>query len=469
MGKIEPIREEIQYWQRVSQLEAGRAEVLRYTAQGAPIGKILNTLCQRSEEFNPAMKTSVLLLNQDNQTLHPIASVSLPQEYCDALEGVKIGIGVGSCGTAAFSKKRVIVEDINNHPYWSQYKQLALRAGLQSCWSEPIIGANGKVFGTFAIYYNHPHKPTKKDLHFIETSANLAAVVFENNATREQLTEANRLLSQTIDKRNQELKQVNQKLSALIEKQSQNAQLKLETEKEITVKELLSGFAHEMNTPLGVALTAISSGSNDIDELLTCVKEQQLTQSQAIRLLEGLSEKAELSQSSLFKACELIRQFKAMDSVANYYSDEQFDVQTFLADMKDTIHHELGFTNLSYDCPPNVLCHSRYALKQLLLSLAENSVQHGFNNSHDDQITIGVSHSGQYIHVTYCDNGTGIAKKDRKRVFEPFYSPHKSKGHVGLGLNIIRNIVYSVFQGSIELVDSPVGVRFQVSISKRSS
>ena len=144
-------KEGISYWKLASALEEGRNQVLRLVARNKKLELILNTLCQKAQIYNPEMLCSILRLNNDTKTLHPIASVSLPDFYCQALDGVSIGAGVGSCGTAAFTKNRVIVEDINTHPYWNQYKNLALEAGLQACWSEPIIGADGIVFGTFAM------------------------------------------------------------------------------------------------------------------------------------------------------------------------------------------------------------------------------------------------------------------------------------------------------------------------------
>ncbi len=176
---------------RENKLESDRGEVLRVAAQGGDLHTILNMLCEKSEAYNPAMKSSVLRLN------------------CDALEGVTIGVGVGSCGTAAFTKQRVIVEDINTHPYWAQYKGLALGAGLQACWSEPIKGANDRVYGTFAMYFDTPKNPTQEDISFIETSANLAAVIFENHQARQDLTDANHQLSQTVDERNVQLQAAN--------------------------------------------------------------------------------------------------------------------------------------------------------------------------------------------------------------------------------------------------------------------
>lgn len=468
MGKVVSIQENLTYWMRVRQLEIGRAEVLRHVVQGHDIKLILSILCQRSEEYNPQMKTSVLYLDPENQTLHPVASVSLPQTYCDALEGVRIGIGVGSCGTSAFSKKRVIVEDINTHPYWAQYRQLALDAGLQACWSEPIIGAQGRVFGTFAIYYARPHSPTPEDLQFIETSANLAAVVFENNEYRQQLIEANRQLSQTVDARNQELKRVNQELSKLLENQKEQAKIQLETEKELTIKSLLVGFAHELNTPLGVALTAISSSMSDIKKISDGIKQKSLTQAQALQLLEGCSYKAELTQSNIFKASELIQHFKLIDTSESHYSEQVFDMSSLLTDLKEFVETKNNFKHLTIESCAGIQSHSKYALWQVLLGLIDNSLMHGFDGTNNGHISIRVFKSCDNINITYYDDGKGIADSERAKVFEPFYSSERKKGSVGLGLNIVRNIITSIYQGSIELVNSPVGVRFQITMPDQS-
>ena len=156
------LTKDIEFWQKSKILEEGRNDVLRMVARNEDLQLILNTLCQKAQVYNPEMLCSILRLDNNAKTLHPIASVSLPESYCQALDGVPIGAGVGSCGTAAFIEKRVVVEDINTHPYWAQYKPLALGAGLQACWSEPIIGADGVVCGVLlCITKHHKHQQKK--------------------------------------------------------------------------------------------------------------------------------------------------------------------------------------------------------------------------------------------------------------------------------------------------------------------
>ena len=131
------------------------------------------------EEENTEMRCSVLLLDDAGKRLLIGAAPSLPNFYNEAIDGVEIGDGVGSCGTAAFTNKRVIVEDIQNHPYWTTYKELADSAGLRACWSEPICSTQGEVLGTFAIYHGVVNQPTKADIALIEQSASLASIAIE--------------------------------------------------------------------------------------------------------------------------------------------------------------------------------------------------------------------------------------------------------------------------------------------------
>ena len=162
-------------------------KMLEMVARNLPLNEILENIIYTIEIEDTNSVCSILLL--DNEGKHIINSIapSLPKFYNDAIEGVEIGIGVGSCGTAAFTKKRVIVEDIMTHEYWQQYKELAKKAGVQACWSEPIISSNGKVLGTFAIYHTKPSIPKANDIEKISFAANLASIAIENRNIHNEL------------------------------------------------------------------------------------------------------------------------------------------------------------------------------------------------------------------------------------------------------------------------------------------
>jgi len=124
--------------------------------------------------------TSILLYNKKTSQLYTGAAPSLPDRYCDAINGAKAGPVAGSCGTAAYFGKQVIVQNIATDPLWQDYKSLALVEGLHSCWSTPIFGANKELLGTFAIYYKEPRKPTPHDLQLIDEIVELTATAIES-------------------------------------------------------------------------------------------------------------------------------------------------------------------------------------------------------------------------------------------------------------------------------------------------
>ncbi|NMQ27199.1 diguanylate cyclase [Candidatus Accumulibacter phosphatis] len=186
---------------RAEQYEQFRGRILQLLAEGEPLHGILEALAQGVEELNPGMLCSILLVDNDGQRLTTGAAPSLPDSFNAAVNGMKIRAAAGSCGTAAFTGQRVIVEDIATHPYWERARELAASAGLRSCWSEPVRSSPGKVIGTFAIYHRHPHSPSAAHIELIEQSARLASIAIERNLAAERLrtSEAHyRLLTENV-------------------------------------------------------------------------------------------------------------------------------------------------------------------------------------------------------------------------------------------------------------------------------
>jgi diguanylate cyclase (GGDEF)-like protein/PAS domain S-box-containing protein len=178
-------------------LEKSRNHILELITKGEPLPVILNAIVKVIEQNNPAMLCSVLLLDDTGTHLLSGAASRLPNFYNEAIHGLEIGEGVGSCGTAAFMNQRVIVDDIQTHPYWVNYKELARKAGLGSCWSEPIRSTKGKVLGTFAIYHRNINHPTEAHLAVIEQTANMASIAIEKKQAEEKLRRAASVFTHT--------------------------------------------------------------------------------------------------------------------------------------------------------------------------------------------------------------------------------------------------------------------------------
>jgi PAS domain S-box-containing protein len=138
---------------------------------------ILNKYLSQLEILLPDLRATILKI-QDNK-IYNLMSPSMPKAYIETIEGSEIGPNVGSCGTAAFLKEKVIVEDIKKDPRWKDYKQLGDLYDFRACWSVPIFNTSGDVVATFANYYRTPKKPKKIEIQAIERSQKLISILFE--------------------------------------------------------------------------------------------------------------------------------------------------------------------------------------------------------------------------------------------------------------------------------------------------
>jgi len=168
-------------------LDKCRSDIMEIIATEDSLLVILKKIALSVEQQNPDMLCSVLLLDDEGKHLLRGAAPSLPDFYNSAINGMAIGKEAGSCGTAAFTGRRVIVNDIKTHPYWTPFKELAQKAELGACWSEPIFSSQGEILGTFAIYHHLPHYPAEVDIKLIEQSAHLASIAIEKYQARQAL------------------------------------------------------------------------------------------------------------------------------------------------------------------------------------------------------------------------------------------------------------------------------------------
>ena len=166
-----------------------RSNILELLYKGISESVLLNKIVENAEKYSPESLCSILYLNEDGNLLLHGAGPSLPDSYNKAIHRFPVGFGQGSCGTAAYTGERVIVEDISTHPFWEDIKDLAKKANLASCWSEPIIDPSGKILGTFAIYHNSIHTPNDTDLELISQLADLTAIVIDRCRMIDQLEE----------------------------------------------------------------------------------------------------------------------------------------------------------------------------------------------------------------------------------------------------------------------------------------
>jgi PAS domain S-box-containing protein len=174
---------------------AAQRTIIERIAVGRPLRETLESIVLLIEQQSSDMMCSILLIDEEQRVRHG-AAPSLPAAYVRAIDGVKIGPLAGSCGTAAYLRKAVFVDDIATHPAWADYRPVALEHGLRACWSTPIMTPEHQVIGTFAMYYRDVRQATQREIEWIAVATHLAYVAIVSDRARAAEAERQRMLAQ---------------------------------------------------------------------------------------------------------------------------------------------------------------------------------------------------------------------------------------------------------------------------------
>ena len=148
---------------------------------GEPLSKTLTLLLGGIEAQHPEMLCSILILDAEGVHVRHAAAPRLPNGFTRAVDGASIGPSAGSCGTAAYRREPVIVDDIASDPLWADYRDLALQYDLRACWSTPIFDRQWQVLGTFALYFRTLARPNRLHSDIIRTATYTASALLSVN------------------------------------------------------------------------------------------------------------------------------------------------------------------------------------------------------------------------------------------------------------------------------------------------
>ena len=168
-------------------LREGQAHILEMIATNSPLKEILDQLVFLVERQLTDITCSILLLDSDGIHLRHGSAPNVPEAYCKAIDGVAIGPNAGSCGTAAYRQKPVIVSDIMSDPLWVDFRDLAAQHNFRSCWSTPIISHEGGVLGTFAMYSATVREPTIAETRLIDITTRIAGIAMERKLAEDRI------------------------------------------------------------------------------------------------------------------------------------------------------------------------------------------------------------------------------------------------------------------------------------------
>ena len=236
-----------------------------------------------------------------------------------------------------------------------------------------------------------------------------------------------------------------------------------------SMTQLVTGVAHEINTPLGIGITAISSSQDNIKYLKDHYANKSLEKHDFEERLGDIDKACKLTEYNLLKAADLIRNFKQLSASQLPSEVQRINLKKYLQDLCNSLinltleeNHIIDLQcedSLSIDTIPELL-------SQVIINLVQNSVIHGFEGRVDGEIKIQVMNKEHYIEFLYSDNGVGINKEVKDKIFMPFFTTRRTLGNVGLGMSVIKNIIYNKLNGDFKFLDCDKGVSFQFLITK---
>ncbi|HWW13443.1 MAG TPA: sigma 54-interacting transcriptional regulator, partial [Candidatus Dormibacteraeota bacterium] len=174
-------------------------DALKMMLIGASLNEVLTSISRLIEAHSVGMSCSIFLLDVDGLHLRYGVAPNLPQPYLAAIDGTCIGPNVGSCGAAAYLRQPVFISDILTHPNWANFRSVVLQSGLRTAWSTPIMSQDGKVLGTFCMYYRQVRHPGTHDIQLIDYASRIAGIAIERERSRSALTKSEAELRTIID------------------------------------------------------------------------------------------------------------------------------------------------------------------------------------------------------------------------------------------------------------------------------
>lgn len=290
------------------------------------------------------------------------------------------------------------------------------------------------------------------------------------SAKTHQLNELNHNLEDKVADRTSALEKTNDELqSALIS--LTNTQKKLiASEKMASMVGLVSGVAHELNTPLGIMVTSISQIENELEKLCNKIKSQQLSRKDLQRSEDAFNLGTELLKSSLDKSVKLIDNFKSLSINNQPEIANKLSINRLIQSLSNSYQGRLKEhnTELSLCFTDDIIITSyKDTIIDVLTQLIENSLTHAFNETASPHISLSIKELDDYVEIDYFDNGLGLDGEGADKVFDLFYTTKRNTNCTGLGMPIVYNQITQKLMGSIEYVQQTgKGLGFSIKIAK---
>jgi len=256
-------------------------------------------------------------------------------------------------------------------------------------------------------------------------------------------------------------------LQKSLEKLEQAQKTLIESEKMASLGSLVSGMAHEINTPLGVGLTGISQIDHEVKKLESNYKENMLTEEALKAYISIMNKLVQTIRDRLNNAVTLVKSFKQISVDQHFEDQREFNLKQYVDSIIFSFQAQLNHKQVKVNNTINdsiVLDSYPGIFSQIFSNLILNSIKHAFEEGEDNVINISMELTDQFI-IHYQDNGKGISSENEKKIFDPFFTTKRGQGGSGLGLHIVYNLINRQLGGTLKLMNvSPHGLAFSIAL-----
>jgi signal transduction histidine kinase len=276
----------------------------------------------------------------------------------------------------------------------------------------------------------------------------------------------NNELEEIVESRTKELKQTNSTLQDTIETLKKTQEQMIQQEKMAGLGSLVAGVAHEINTPVGIGVTAASHLEEKTLNLESLSKEGKMKKSDFMAYISTAVESSRMILSNLNRAAELINSFKKVAVDQTNENKRSFDLLNYLNEIILSLNPKIKKSThkILIDVPNGIILDSYPgAVSQVFTNLIMNSLIHGFEGVEYGEISISAKIKDKNVSITYQDNGVGASEEIVKKIFDPFFTTKRGFGGSGLGMNIVYNTVIEQLKGYIVCTSSKgEGMNFEI-------
>jgi signal transduction histidine kinase len=304
----------------------------------------------------------------------------------------------------------------------------------------------------------------------------LGMTVYNNNRLRVakgELKYLNENLENKVQERTEQLNDSNKEIKKALEQLKNTQEQLVESEKMASLGGLVAGVAHEINTPVGIGVTAVSFLRERTIEIKHLAENEKIRKVDLLNYLNINDESTDLIYNNLKRAAHLIQSFKQVSVDHRNEEKQKFNIKEKIDELLLSINPKVKKSDveLTFNCPDDLEFYTNLeTFSDIFTNLIMNSLKHAFKKGETGEINIDVSVIGNNLDIDYTDNGKGIPEKDLKNIFDPFFTTARNTGGCGLGLHILYNTITQAYRGKINCKSNiGEGVHFTIEIPMQNS